>query len=166
MAALDGEDYTLPVEAVAREERLATYPMPLKVADRKRLFKRWCRLNPEAMRQMERAAVAIDGRGMRVSAKYLIERQRYEGTARLVGIPFLDEQGGEHVYAINNSDTSLLARWLLGRHPQMRIELRKSMFDRKDEKDEAQGSDGDDQGRAEAHVQDQRVHDHHERRDR
>lgn len=145
---MDGNDYTLPIEAVARAERMATYPVPLKTADRRHLFREWCRLNPEALRQMEIAAVAIDGRGMRVSTKYLIERQRYEGTARLVGVPFYDEQGNEHVYAINNSDTSLLARWLLERHLQMRIETRKSMFDRKDEDDEAQGSDRNDQGRA------------------
>lgn len=138
---MDGDDYTLPVEAVARAERMATYPLPLRAEDRRALFREWCRLNPQALGQMEAVAILIDAHGMRVSTKYLIERQRYEGTAMLVGVPFVDSEGAEHCYAINNSDTSLLARWLLERHPKMRIETRRSMFDRKDEKDEAQEGD-------------------------
>ena len=55
---------------------------------------------------------------------------------KLVGIPFFDDQGNEHTYGINNSDSSLLARWLLERNPRLRIELRTSMFDKED-KDEA-----------------------------
>lgn len=54
----------------------------------------------------------------------------------LTGVPFVDGEGAEHTYKINNSDSSLLARWLLGRHPGMRIELRESMFD-EEEKHEA-----------------------------
>jgi hypothetical protein len=73
---------------------------------------------------------------LRVSTKYLIEKQRYEGTTKLVGVPFVDDQGNEHTYGINNSDSSLLARWLLERNPKLRIELRTSMFD-KEKKDEA-----------------------------
>lgn len=88
------------------------------------------------MREIELTALAIDARGMRVSTKYLIEKQRYEGTSGLTGVPFLDGEGAEHTYKINNSDSSLLARWLLGRHPGMRIELRESMFD-EEEKHEA-----------------------------
>lgn len=138
---MDGDDYTLPVEAVMREERNRAYPLPLRAEDRRALFREWCRLNPHALGQMEAAAILIDARGMRVSTKYLIERQRYEGTAKLVGVPFVDSEGEEHCYAINNSDTSLLARWLLERHPGMRIEKRRSMFDREDGDDEAQEGD-------------------------
>lgn len=116
---MDTDNYARPLEAVMREERQRVYSMPLKVADRRYLFAEWCEKNPKALREIELTALAIDARGLRVSTKYLIEKQRYEGT-----------------YGINNSDSSLLARWLLERHPEMRIELRTSMFD-KEKKDEA-----------------------------
>lgn len=127
---MNTDDYTQPLEAVMREEHRHVYPMPLKVADRRYLFKEWCDKNPKALREIELTALAIDARGLRVSAKYLIERQRYEGRVKLVGVPFFDESGVEHTYGINNSDSSLLARWLLERNPEMRIELRQSMFDK------------------------------------
>lgn len=122
--------------ALRRVMSREVYSMPLKVADRRYLFKEWCEKNPKALREIELTALAIDARGLRVSTKYLIEKQRYEGTVKLVGVPFVDDQGNEHTYGINNSDSSLLARWLLERHPEMRIELRTSMFD-KEKKDEA-----------------------------
>lgn len=122
------DDLALPVEAVAAAER-AHRPLPLRAADRRELFREWCRLNPGALAEMEAAARAIASRGMRVSAKYLIERQRYEGTAPLTGVPFEGPGGARHTYAVNNSDSSLLARWLRARHPGMRIDLRRSMFD-------------------------------------
>ena len=126
---MDFDDLTAPVEAVVREERRMRLPLPLRARDRRALFEEWCRLNPRALREIELAARSIDARGLRVSTKYLIERQRYEGTARLVPVPFVDGAGSEHAYRINNSDSSLLARWLLERNPGMRIELRRSMFD-------------------------------------
>ena len=137
MSGVDYEDFTQSLEKVVREERNRVYPMPLKTEDRKYLFAEWCRLNPRALREIELTALAIDARGMRVSTKYLIEKQRYEGRFKLVGVPFVDDQGTEHVYGINNSDSSLLARWLLKRNPDMNIELRTSMFDKKEKKDEA-----------------------------
>lgn len=136
---MDTDNYTQPLEAVMREERQRVYSMPLKVEeveDRRYLFKEWCEKNPKALREIELTALAIDARGLRVSTKYLIEKQRYEGTTKLVGVPFVDDQGNEHTYGINNSDSSLLARWLLERNPKLRIELRTSMFD-KEKKDEA-----------------------------
>lgn len=133
---MDTDDFTQPLEKVMREERRHVYPVPLKAADRRALFNRWCELNPKALREIELTALAIDARGLRVSTKYLIEKQRYEGRAKLVGVPFFDNSGVEHAYCINNSDSSLLARWLLERNPGMRIELRKSMFD-KETNDEA-----------------------------
>lgn len=125
---MNTDDYTQSVEAVMREERRRVYSMPLKVADRRYLFKEWCDKNPQAIREIELTALAIDARGLRVSTKYLIEKQRYEGHVKLNGVPFYDDQGVQHVYGINNSDSSLLARWLLERNPEMRIELRQSMF--------------------------------------
>ncbi len=127
---MDTDDYTQPLEAAMREEREYVYSMPLKIADRRYLFEEWCEKNPKALREIELTALAIDAHGMRVSTKYLIEKQRYEGTVKLVGVPFFDDQGHEHEYAINNSDSPLLARWLLRRNPDMRIELRASMFDK------------------------------------
>lgn len=127
---MDTDNLTQPLETVMREERKRVYSMPLKVADRRYLFKEWCERNPKALREIELTALAINARGLRVSAKYLIEKQRYEGHAKLNGVPFYDDQGVQHVYGINNSDSSLLARWLLERNPEMRIELRQSMFDK------------------------------------
>ena len=127
---MNTDDYTQSVEAVIRQERQRVYSMPLKVSDRRYHFKEWCEHNPKALREIELTALAIDARGLRVSTKYLIERQRYEGRVKLVGVPFFDDSGVEHTYGINNSDSSLLARWLLERNPEMRIELRQSMFDK------------------------------------
>lgn len=137
MSGVDYEDFTQSLEKVMSDERKGVYSMPLKTEDRKYLFAEWCRLNPKALQEIELTALAIDARGMRVSTKYLIEKQRYEGRFKLIGVPFVDDQGTEHVYGINNSDSSLLARWLLKRNPDMNIELRQSMFDKKEKKDEA-----------------------------
>lgn len=131
MMSQDFDDYTRPVEAVVRQERddAMVRSVPLKAADRRWLFERWCELNPQAMAEIEQTACSIDARGKRVSAKYLIEKQRYEGSYKLIGVPFTDQLGEEHVYAINNSDSALISRWLLERHPGMRVEIRHSMFD-------------------------------------
>ena len=133
---MNTDDYTQSVEAVIAQERRRVYSMPLKVSDRRYLFKEWCEKNPRALREIELTALAIDARGLRVSTKYLIEKQRYEGHVKLNGVPFYDDQGNEHTYGINNSDSSLLARWLLERNPKLRLEQRTSMFD-KEKKDEA-----------------------------
>ena len=97
--SIDVEDYTQSVDDVVRAERLATYPLPLKVEDRRRLFDEWCGLNPDVLDEMELAALNIDARGLRVSAKYLTERQRYEGRVNIVGVPFFDGDGVRHLYA-------------------------------------------------------------------
>ena len=117
---MDVDDYTQPLESVMRQEQLAMYPVPLKLQDRQELFKLWCELNPRVLRQIELTALA----------KYLIEKQRYEGSVKLVGVPFVDGNGVEHVYGINNTDTPLLARWLLKRHPKLNIKLRNSIYDK------------------------------------
>lgn len=140
---MDFDDFSQPLEAVMREERRCVRSMPLRAEDRRSLFREWCELNPLALREIDLTACAIDARGLQVSTKYLIEKQRYEGRARLVGVPFFDGAGCEHVYGINNSDSPLLARWLLDRHPEMRIELRRSMFD----DDSGRGGDPRGEGR-------------------
>ena len=131
MGDLDQDDYTLPLEAVMASER--RYSVPLKRVDRMELFDEWVSLNPEAMRDMERAAISIDARGMRVSAKYRIERERYESGIKLNPVTWHDDNGTPHTYGINNNITPLLARWLLRRHPYMHIVTHKSYFDDKDD---------------------------------
>mgnify|MGYP006978589657 FL=1 len=126
---MDVDDYTQPVEAVVAQERAAIYPVPLKARSYVELFTAWLQANPKAAREMECIALAINARGLKVSTKYLIERQRYEGRSLLVPVPYIDQHGDCHEYSINNTVTPLLARWLLTLHPEMRIEKRKSMFD-------------------------------------
>ena len=132
---MDTDNYAQPLEKVMREERRPR-PLPLKARDHMELFEEWVRINPDAMREIELTALAIDARGIRVSTKYLIEKQRYEGGAKLNPVTFYDDQGNPHTYGICNTITPLLARWLLERNPKLRIELRTSMFD-KEKKDEA-----------------------------
>lgn len=107
---MDLDNMAQPLESVIAQEKMAVYPMPLRLQDRAELFKKWCKLNPKTLRSIELTALAIDKRGMRVSTKYLIEKQRYEGSYKLVGVPFVDGNGEEHVYGINNTDTPLLSR--------------------------------------------------------
>lgn len=131
---MDLDDYTQTVGSVISAEHAGTYGIPLDADDYRDLFEKWCAANERALHDIELTALSIDARGLRVSTKYLIEKQRYEGRMRLVGIPYTDQFGEEHVYSINNTVTPLLARWLLSRHPDMRIECRKSMFDDKESK--------------------------------
>lgn len=133
---MDVDDYTQPLEAVMREERKPR-PLPLKARDHMELFEEWARINPEAMREIELTALAIDARGIRVSTKYLVEKQRYEGHVKLNPVTFHDDQGSPHTYGICNTITPLLARWLLGRHPEMNIWTKHSFFDEMENPNEA-----------------------------
>ena len=121
---MDTDNYAQPLEAVMREERQPR-PLPLKARDHMELFEEWVRINPDAMREIELTALAIDARGIRVSTKYLIEKQRY------------DDQGNPHTYGICNTITPLLARWLLERHPEMNIWTKHSLFDEMENNHEA-----------------------------
>lgn len=126
---MDTDSYDQTVGQVMAKECMVSYPLPLRAEDRRELFSAWCRLNQEALTEMEAAAVWMMGMGHRVSSKYLIERERYEGTATLHGVAFLDSDGEPHTYCINNSDSSLIDRWLHEKYPDMDIRLRSSMFD-------------------------------------
>lgn len=132
---MDVEDYTQDPRSVAWQERGHVYPRTLRAQDRRMLFERWCRLNPALLGEMEHTALDLARRGKRVSAKYLIEKARYEGACRPVGVPFYDEDGELRKYGVNNSDAPLITRWLLERHPDMDVERRKSMFDDDGEED-------------------------------
>ena len=73
---MNTDDYTQSVEAVIAQERAFVFPVPLKAESYRELFKEWRRINPKAAHEIELTALAIDRRGMTVSAKYLIERVR------------------------------------------------------------------------------------------
>ena len=126
---MNTDDYTKSLEAVMAQERELVCSVPLRAESYVYLFDLWCKANPEALREMEDIAVAINARGGRVSAKYLIERLRYEGKARLHAVPYRDQYGMARFYNIHNTLTPLIARWLVGRHPSMNVQLKKSMFD-------------------------------------
>ena len=130
---MNTDDYTQPIEAVMAQERAFCFPVPLKAESYRELFNEWLRVNPKAAHEIELTALAIHRRGLRVSTKYHTRSRVYESAYRLVPVPYTDQYGAEHRYSINNTVTPLLARWLLDMHPDLRIEVRKSMFDRKDE---------------------------------
>lgn len=109
---MDVDDYTQPVEAVVAQERAAIYPVPLKARSYVELFTAWLQANPKAAREMECIALAINARGLKVSTKYLIERQRYEGRSRLVPVPYIDQHTAT---ATNTASTTPLRRfWRAG----------------------------------------------------
>lgn len=141
MSGVDIENYAQPLEAVAAAEKGYCMPLPLKVEDRRRLFEKWCELNPKALDFVEMQALDYDVRGARCGTKYIIERLRWDSGITCTGVPFYDNKGGRHVYNVNNNDTPLVARWLLDKYPELDIMTRKSMFDEKKEEDgsEAQG---------------------------
>ncbi|MCI6547629.1 MAG: hypothetical protein MR415_03155 [Coriobacteriaceae bacterium] len=136
---MDADDYTQPPESVAWAERGHVSPRSLRARDRRGLFALWCEANPGVLDEMERMALDLARRGKRVSAKYLIEKERYEGACRPAGVPFFDEEGRLHRYAINNSDAALITRWLLERHPGMDVRPRRLIFDEDKGEDEGEG---------------------------
>ncbi|MBP3885949.1 MAG: hypothetical protein J6D54_13570 [Olsenella sp.] len=105
------------------------YPDVLGDEDRERLFEMWMCANPEAVGEMVEWAYAIDRKGMPVSVQYLFEKERYEGTARLVPVPFTTESGERREYGINHNDRALFGRWLKEKHPALRVTTRKSRWD-------------------------------------
>lgn len=126
---MDFDDYTQPLENVIRSERKRR-PDDLRVEDQIELFKKWMAANGSVVDEMERRAVEIDDSGRRVSARYLIERQRYEGVFDIVPVSFVDDYGNEHLYSFPNGLSPLFARWLKSRHPGMNIVMSKSIFDK------------------------------------
>ena len=123
------DDYSQDVRTVMASEK-GIYPQQFKASDREHLFQLWIEANPNHIAEIEGWALYIDMMGNRVSTRYLIEKERHEGTCgKATAIPFFDENGKRHQYAINNSDSAVLARWLLRRHPSMNIETRRSLSD-------------------------------------
>jgi hypothetical protein len=110
------------------EARIA-HDVPLDAEARLALFEEWQRANPEAMGILEGYAIDLDARGKRVAVQYLIEKLRYESGLALHPVAFADSHGHEHRYGVNNSDRAIIGRWLLARHPGLRLETRRSAFD-------------------------------------
>lgn len=105
------------------------HDVPISATSRAVLFAEWCRRNPGPLAEIDHWALELYRHGRVVSAKYLIEKQRYEGTERAVGVQFFDQNGGEHYYAINNNDTPLLARRLLDKYPRMDVRTRRTSYE-------------------------------------
>lgn len=92
------------------DNRRYEYPLsPESVID---LWQEWKNKNPRAMDWFFFQAREFYYRGARVSAKYLIEKLRYESGLR-----------------IESTLTPFIGRWLKMRIPELDIQLNKSRFD-------------------------------------
>jgi len=77
----------------------------------------WMRRNPQAVTLFEHYALLKAREGNHFSMQLLVERVRWDNP--------LDTEGSS--FKINNDYAAYLARWLIGRHPQLKelIRLRK-----------------------------------------
>lgn len=114
---------------VADALHMQRHDVPITPTSRAVLFAEWCRRNPGPLAEIERWALELYRRGRVVSAKYLIEKQRYEGHERAEGVPFVDQRGRVHTYAINNNDTPRISRRLLEKYPGMDVRTRRTSYD-------------------------------------
>ena len=106
------------------------YEYPLSPDARWQLFRLWCDANPVMLGEMEQKAVSLEKAGHKhISAQYLMEWARYELPYKSVPIPYRDGEGKMRSFRINNNDAAALGRWLVMRHPELPIELRKSALD-------------------------------------
>lgn len=121
------EDYTQPVEKVIYEERKGR--SPLTAAEVKLLFSEWKKVNQDAMSWLLSEAWHLHVRCGHVSAKYLIEKLRYESGIKVKPVVYFDARGKRREYTVSNDFTPLIARELQGVFPDMKIEKRKSRFD-------------------------------------
>ena len=58
---MDLDDLSQPLESVMHQESKPR-PLPLRAKDHRELFAEWCRLNPEALAEMERTAMELSAR--------------------------------------------------------------------------------------------------------
>lgn len=105
------------------------HDVPISATSRAVLFAEWCRRNPGPLAEIDHWALELYRHGRVVSTKYLVEKQRYEGVERAEGVPFVDQHGRVHCYAINNNDTPLLARRLLDKYPRMDVRTRRTSYE-------------------------------------
>ena len=128
---IDADDYTQTVGHVMYEERRYRYPLEPKAV--RELWNVWRSMNREAMRYIESQARAIGWQGKRVSAKYLVEKLRYESGIKLNAVTFTDTDGNEHTYGVSNTLTHFIGVWLKERNPRLDIEVKRSRFDEEEE---------------------------------
>lgn len=121
------DDYTQDLLKVMAAER--TYSVPLETEERRHLFSLWIEANPDAVAEMEDWALGISGKGEPVAVQRLFERERWDGEAAIVPVPYTDRNGRPHRYSLNHNDRALFGRWLQAKHPDMRVRTRKSRFD-------------------------------------
>jgi hypothetical protein len=78
--------------------------------DLERRFARWAKDNPDVLAEFERRAIRLHESGQRrIGVKQIAEVIRYYAAV---------ESRGDR-FKVNNSYTSLLARWLIHRHPEL-----------------------------------------------
>lgn len=129
---IDVDDYTQTVGHVMYEERRYRYPLEPDAV--RELWNVWRSMNRDAMRYIENQARVIDWQGKRVSAKYLVEKLRYESGIKLNAVPFTDTDGKEHTYGVSNTLTHFIGVWLKERNPRLDIEVKSSRFDEEEER--------------------------------
>lgn len=105
------------------------YEYPLSPESVIGLWQEWKNKNPLAMHWFYTRARGFYYRGARVSAKYLIEKLRYESGLRIESVPFTDNNGVLRTFGISNTLTPFIGRWLKMRIPELDIQLNKSRFD-------------------------------------
>lgn len=109
---------------------IPSYDLPLSAESRWELFYAWCAENAKLLDCIENHAIDMWKAGhKRISTQYLVEWARYEMHMESKGVPFIDNNGKVRFYRINNTDCAALGRLLKERHPDMPIELRKSILD-------------------------------------
>ena len=121
-------DFDRSLESVIADERRATYPAKLRVADEVALFCEWMALNPEGIQAMDCHAIEIQERKGSVAAKHLFEWLRWETDIKITPVPYWDETGQKHRFSISNSLSPLYARRLTRKY-QLSPEEHKSRFD-------------------------------------
>nr|DAR30298.1 MAG TPA: peptide chain release factor [Caudoviricetes sp.] len=105
------------------------YDYPLSPESVIELWQEWKSKNYRAMDWFYFQAREFYYRGARVSAKYLIEKLRYESGLRIESVPFTDNHGVLHTFGISNTLTPFIGRWLKMRIPELDIQINKSRFD-------------------------------------
>lgn len=113
------DNYTLPLEAVVKQERLGDTAQQRVYA-----FAEWANQNPEAIRAMYRKALHLASNKY-ISVNYLFMWLRHESGVRINGVA---EPTG---YKAPNHFATIFARYLVEQNPGLEelIRLNPSMYD-------------------------------------
>lgn len=101
----------------------------MDTAEEIEIFEEWVDANPYMMGEIERNACIMQERVGMVSAKFLIEHERYLSNLKRKPVKYVGRDGKMHKYALWNAASPLLARWLKSRHPDLKFKTCKSKFD-------------------------------------